>query len=184
MLSQSPLGLHIFDADLRLVRINPATAAMQGHDARELVGLPLRDVFPLEDPDAVDALARSVLTDGRPVLERRIRAFTDPPPAPARTYSASLFRLRSQAGTVYGLAVVVVDVTELAVAEAGSQVLGAVRAQVGASLEAVEICRELADVLADGMADAVVVEVVDALMTGDDPRSSRRRTWWPCTARR
>ncbi|MFC5887375.1 SpoIIE family protein phosphatase [Kitasatospora aburaviensis] len=169
MLSQSPLGLHIFDADLRLVRINPATAAMQGHDARELVGLPLRDVFPLEDPDAVDALARSVLTDGRPVLERRIRAFTDPPPAPARTYSASLFRLRSQAGTVYGLAVVVVDVTELAVAEAGSQVLGAVRAQVGASLEAVEICRELADVLADGMADAVVVEVVDALMTGDDP---------------
>ncbi|MGW4892297.1 SpoIIE family protein phosphatase [Kitasatospora sp. NPDC004240] len=169
LLSQSPLGLHIFDADLRLVRINPATAAMRGHDARELVGLPLRDAFPLDDPDALEALARSVLTDGRPVLERRARAFTDPPPAPARTYSVSMFRLRSQAGTVHGLAVIVVDVTELAVAEAGSRVMNAIRARVGASLEAVNICRELADVLAGAMADAVVVEVVDALMTGDDP---------------
>ncbi|MCG6499274.1 SpoIIE family protein phosphatase [Kitasatospora sp. A2-31] len=169
LLSQSPLGLHIFDADLRLVRLNPATAAMRGRDARELVGHPLRDVFPLEDPDAVEALARSVLADGRPVLERRVRAFTDPPPAPARTYSVSFFRLRSQAGTVHGLAAAVVDVTELAAAEAGSQVLGAVRTRVGGSLETVDICRELADVLAGGMADAVVVEVVDALMTGDDP---------------
>ncbi|MFI8460679.1 SpoIIE family protein phosphatase [Kitasatospora sp. NPDC085464] len=169
LLSRSPLGLHIFDADLRLVRSNPATAGMRGRDVRDLVGRPLRDVFPLEDPDAVEALARSVLTDGRPVLERRIRAFTDPPPAPTRTYSVSFFRLRSQEGTLHGVAVTVVDVTELAVAEAGAQVLGATRAQVGASLEAVDICRELADVLAAGMADSVVVEVVDALMTGDDP---------------
>ncbi|WP_160311241.1 SpoIIE family protein phosphatase [Streptacidiphilus anmyonensis] len=169
LFSQSPLGLHIFDANLRLVRINPATAAMRGRDTRELVGLSFRDVFLLEDPDSVEALARSVLKDGRPVLERRVRAFMDPRPAPARTYSVSLFRLRSQAGSVLGLAAAVVDVTELAVAEAGSQILGAVRARAGASLDAVDICRQLADVLAGDMADAVVVEVVDALMTGDDP---------------
>ncbi|MFD9124731.1 SpoIIE family protein phosphatase [Kitasatospora sp. NPDC059571] len=169
LLSQSPLGLHIFDAGLRLVRINAATAAMRGRDARDLIGLPFREVFPLDDLDSVDALARSVLEDGRPVLERRVRAFLDPPPAPARAYSVSMFQLRSHAGEVLGLAVTVVDVTDLAIAEAGSQVLGAVRARVGVSLDAVEICRELASVLAGGMADAVVVEVVDALMTGDDP---------------
>ncbi|WP_052438634.1 SpoIIE family protein phosphatase [Streptacidiphilus jiangxiensis] len=169
LFSQSPQGLHIFDAGLRLVRINPATAAMRGRDARELVGLPLREVFALEDPDSVEALARSVLEDGRPVLERRVRAFLDPPTAAVRTYSVSLFRLRSPAGAVLGLAATVVDVTELVVAEAGSQALDAVRARVGVSLDAVEICRELAEVLTGGMADAVVVEIVDALMTGDDP---------------
>ncbi|MBF9069101.1 SpoIIE family protein phosphatase [Streptacidiphilus fuscans] len=169
MFSQSPLGLQIFDADLRLVRINPATAAMRGRDAGDMAGLPLRELFALEDPDAVEALARSVLEDGRPVLERRVRAFIDPHPAPARTFSVSLFRLRSEAGPVLGLAAAVVDVTEEAAAEAGSQVLDAVRARAGASLDAVDICRELAGVLAGGTADAVVVEVVDAVMTGDDP---------------
>jgi PAS domain S-box-containing protein len=169
LLSQSPLGLHIFDAGLRLVRINPATAAMRGRDVGELVGLPLREVFALENPDVVEALARSVLEDGRPVLERRLKAFVDSHPALARTFSVSLFRLRSQSGAVLGLAAAVVDVTELRAAEAASQVLGAVRARAGASLDAVDICREAADVLAGGMADAVVVEVVEAVMTGDDP---------------
>ncbi|MFE9812293.1 SpoIIE family protein phosphatase [Streptomyces sp. NPDC005548] len=168
LFSQPVLGLHILDADLRLKRLNPATAAMRQREVGELIGLPLRDAYPLADPDEVEALARGTLTHGRPVLEHRVRAFIDPDPAPARTYSVSMFRLASSAG-ILGLAVIVVDVTEQAVAEEGTRVLAAVREQAGTSLDAVHICQELAEALTTGLADIAVVEIVDALRTGADP---------------
>ncbi|WP_031079739.1 SpoIIE family protein phosphatase [Streptomyces sp. NRRL S-118] len=162
---QSPIGLHLLDSELRVVRVNTATPVMRGVSVDDLVGRPAREVYDMVEDD-VDGLLGGVLDTGVPLLGRLVRARLNGVP---RYYELTALRLQSPSGAVLGVAAAVVDVTEQKRAEARTGVLGAVRTRVGRSLDPAVTGEELAATVVPGFADAAVVEVVDTVLRGDDP---------------
>lgn len=169
LFDQSAVGLHLLDTDLRVVRVNPATPAMQGVRVEDLFGRSFTDVYGLVDPDPVEALARGVLDSGVPVTGRIVGARHKSDPSRERLHEVSASRLQAPSGEVLGLALTVVDVTDREKARARMLVLDAARERVGRTLDVMVTCQELVDTTVPRFADIAVVEVVDAVVRGEDP---------------
>ncbi|MGI5447346.1 SpoIIE family protein phosphatase [Streptomyces sp. CA-243310] len=170
LFTQSPVGLHVLDTELRLVRINTATRAMHDVPVEGLLGRPFTDVFAgLTALGEVTQMLRGVLETGVPVREHLIRSRLDSDRGRETTRSVSVFRLSDERGTVLGVAVSAVDVTEAQVARARLRVLDGVRERVGQTLDVIVTCQELADALVPAFADIAVVEVVEAVVRGEEP---------------
>lgn len=153
LLTVSPVGLHVLDTELRVVRINTATPAMRGVRAQDLLGRRLTEAYGLVDPDGMEALARGVLETGLPVLDRIVRIRPPEEPDDERFHSISAFRLADRRGRALGPAVAAVDVTDRERARGGLALLEAVHRGVGRTLDTVVTCRELADVLVPAFAE-------------------------------
>ncbi|MFE5488958.1 SpoIIE family protein phosphatase [Streptomyces virginiae] len=173
LFGQSPVGLHLLDTELRVVRVNSATPAMRGVPMEDVVGRPFEEVYGslLVDAAAVAALVRGVRDSGRSVVGHLVRARSRTDPGREHAYEVSVFRLHSL-GQVLGIAVTVIDVSEREWGLARARVLNAVREEVGRSLDVVATCQELVQALVPSFADVVVVEVVDAVVRGDEPPPS------------
>ncbi|WP_251096480.1 SpoIIE family protein phosphatase [Streptomyces sp. Caat 7-52] len=169
LFTQAPVGLAVLDSELRVVRINTATPAMQGMREEEVVGRRFPASHHVVDGAAAEALARQVLETGVPVRERIVRARPPAHGGQERLYEVSAFRLLDRGGAVLGLSITVVDVTERERAQARLAVLDKVRERVGGTLDMVATCQELADALVPAFADVAVVELVDAVIAGDEP---------------
>ncbi|WP_392840352.1 SpoIIE family protein phosphatase [Streptomyces sp. LN500] len=169
LFTQSPIGLHLLDPELRIVRVNTATRALHGVPSESLLGRPLMEVYPFSDPATEESVARRVLDRGVPVLDRLVRVRLPADHGGERVFSASTYRLQDARGAVLGLAVSTVEVTERERAHAHTAVLARVREAVGRTLDVVTTCQEAADVLVPGYADIFVVEVVDEVVRGEDP---------------
>jgi PAS domain S-box-containing protein len=107
LFDSSPLGVAIFDGELRYVRINEALAAMNELPAADHLG---RTVTEILDPEAaadLTELQRDVLATGRPVIDLEVRA-----PRGSGHRSLSYHRLVDRAGRVLGISATVMDVTE------------------------------------------------------------------------
>ncbi|WP_370686546.1 PAS domain-containing protein, partial [Streptomyces viridochromogenes] len=167
LFTQSPIGLHLVDPDLRVVRVNTATPWMRNINLDEIRGQRARDVYRLVDAD-VEALLKDVLDTGTPLLRHVVRALVDEAPV-ERTFEVNALRLRGPEGESLGVGVIAVDVTERERAHARTRMLDRVRERVGRTLDPVVIGEELAAILVPGFADLVTVEVEDAVIRGDDP---------------
>ncbi|MEU2926308.1 SpoIIE family protein phosphatase [Streptomyces sp. NPDC007251] len=169
LFTQSPVGLHLVDPELRVLRFNTAGLGARSWRAQDIVGRRFTETYGLVEPRETEKLVREVLESGVPLIDRVVRARPEADAAHDRLYSVSVFRLQAEDGTVLGLAAAVVDVTERERARARMRVLDAARESVGSTLDVAVICRELADIVVPAFADTVVVEVVDSVMRGDDP---------------
>ncbi|MEU7385004.1 MULTISPECIES: SpoIIE family protein phosphatase [unclassified Streptomyces] len=169
MFTSSPIGLHLLDPHLRVVRINTATPAMQGVALEDVIGRPARDVFDLVENHEMETLLRKVLDTGVPLRERIVRAVTRAAPTRAHYFEVTAQRLANQQRKVLGLVVTLVDVTERERGRAGVHVLDAVRRCVGRTLDPAATGDEFAGAVVPAFADIAVVEVVDSVMRGDDP---------------
>ncbi|MGW6866187.1 SpoIIE family protein phosphatase [Streptomyces sp. NPDC054901] len=170
LFTQSPVGLHVLDTDLRLVRINTATRSMHDVPVEDLLGRRFSEAFTgLNSPAEATRMIRGVLETGVPVRERVVRTRLDSDQGRERARSVSVFRLTDEEGVVLGVAVAVVDVTEAEEARALLRVLDAVRERVGQSLDVITTCEELAEALVVAFADVAVVEVVEAVVRGEEP---------------
>ncbi|MFJ3203097.1 SpoIIE family protein phosphatase [Streptomyces sp. NPDC086989] len=169
LFSQSPVGLHLLDTDLRVVRVNTATPAMRDVRVEDLMGRRFDEVYGLVDADEALDLVRGVLEGGVPVVGRLLRARRGTEPGREYFHEVSVFRLEAPSGKVLGVAMTVVDVTDREKERARTDVLRLAREQVGRTLDVMATCQELVDVLVPRVADIAVVEVVDAVLRGDDP---------------
>lgn len=107
LFDSSPLGVAIFDSDLRYVRVNAALAAMNGIPAPDHPGHTVGEIL---DPDfalGVAALQHEVLDTGRPIIDLVV-----PGPYGRGHRSLSYHRLVDGAGRVLGISATVMDVTE------------------------------------------------------------------------
>ncbi|MFJ8753243.1 SpoIIE family protein phosphatase [Streptomyces sp. NPDC102441] len=177
MFTQARVRLHVLDPELRLLRISDHSGDPDTDETERLRGLPLRDVCAFEEPEAVEAFVREVLRTGVPGVERQFRARPGDVPGGRRTFSVTAFRLQEGHGerqgghgTVLGAVVSVTDVTARARHRERDAALDAVRDSVGRTLDVEAICRDLVDALVPGYADIGVVEIVDAVLRGDDPQ--------------
>ncbi|MFF3563929.1 SpoIIE family protein phosphatase [Streptomyces sp. NPDC002574] len=169
LFTQSPVGLHLLDTDLRVVRVNTATTAMRGVPPESLIGRRFSEVYDVVDEERHEAVVREVLKTGTPLREHLVRARRKTATTPTRHYAISVFRLDSPKGEVLGLAMSVVDVTRQEQALGRLKILDAVRERVGRTMDSVVTCDELVTTLCPGYAEVAVVELVDAVLRGDDP---------------
>ncbi|MGW7427547.1 SpoIIE family protein phosphatase [Streptomyces sp. NPDC054813] len=169
LFTQSPVGLAVLDVELRVVCVNIATPAMQGTREADVVGRRFPGSHHVVEAEAVEALVRGVLESGDPLRERVVRARPPVHRGQERLYELSAFRLEDPRGGVLGVTITVVDVTDRERARIRLGILGTVRDHVGPTLDVVVTCQELAGTLVPAFADIAVVELLDAVIRGDDP---------------
>ncbi len=180
IVAQSPIGLAVLDADLRYVSVNPALEQINGIPAAEHLGRTIREVLPLVDADAIEDAARQVLDTGRPSVDRSMAGRTPADPDEDRAWSVSLYRLENALGTVLGVALSVVDITEQHRAGVEAEtarrrlaVIADATTRIGTTLDLDRTAGELADVAVPELADAAAVDLLEAVVRG------RRHTLGP-----
>ncbi|WP_426362650.1 SpoIIE family protein phosphatase [Streptomyces sp. E-08] len=175
--TQSDIGLHVLDTDLRIVRLNAVVAGLHGIPADRILGMPAVDAYAAFAGVRVDEAAlRRVLTTGRSATDRLV---TGRSPGTERTnhvYSTSAHRLQDGAGRVLGVVVTSTDVTDRERAQARLRLLHDAHERVGTSLDVERTAQELVDVTVPEFADSVVVALTDAVLRGQDPSLQSRDT--------
>lgn len=177
MFSEFPFGLHILDQDLRVVRSKPSKRFAQRFPLGEMTGRPLAEVLRhlrIQDPEAAERTARRVLRTGQPARDIEVLIPDTRDSRFDAMVSVSWFRLRDDAGAVWGLAAVVVDITQRHRAQARLRLLDEAGARFGATLDVLGMGRELAAVAVPDLADIVTVDVIDSVLRGDAPNLTQK----------
>ncbi|MFD5536853.1 SpoIIE family protein phosphatase [Streptomyces sp. NPDC127079] len=169
---QSPTGLLILDTELRILRINLTRPALHEAPAEEIVGRHVTDVYDLSAPGEVEAMLHSVLESGAPEGGHLVAVRPKGAPGPEYLFSVSASRLEDSQGRIWGVLTEMLDVTEREKVGARIRVLGSVREHVGRTLNVVATCQELVQAVVPDLADIAVVEVVDAVVRGEEPPAS------------
>jgi PAS domain S-box-containing protein len=169
MFTHSPVGLHVLDDQLRVVRMNTTARGLRDTPVQDLLGKHFTEAYELEDPAEEAAVAQRVRDSGEPVLNRLVRGFEAPGQPKRRIYSVSYFRLEDSNGEVLGLVASAVDVTEREKARSRLAFLDSVRTQVGQQLNVGAVCRELVEAVVPAFAPIAAVEVIDDVIRGEEP---------------
>ena len=108
----SPMGLALFDTELRYVRISDKLAAINGGKASEIVGRTLREVVP-DLADELEPVLRGVLDTGDPVVDGKVSGATDAAPGIERSFRHSYHAVRDNDGRIEAVSVIVDEVTAI-----------------------------------------------------------------------
>lgn len=129
-------------------------------------------MYDFSAPGQVEAILRGVLESGEPARGRLVGVRPKGAPGPEYLLSVSVSRLEQAQGKVLGVLTEILDVTEREKVRARLRVLGSVRERVGWTLDVVATCEELVQSVVPDLADIAVVEVVEAVVRGEDPPPS------------
>ncbi|WP_052441303.1 SpoIIE family protein phosphatase [Streptacidiphilus anmyonensis] len=174
LFTQSPLGLQLYDPELRLVRVNSAARLVREVPDDRILGRSLREIlqlFEVTDSDVAERTAHHVLESGQPVLGLPLRFRSPEDPSVQIVISVGLFRLDRADGSVLGLACSLSDVTARVRAEAGLRLLADAAARVGTTLDVFRTAEEFCEVTCPALADTVTVDVFDVVLRGQAPSS-------------
>ena len=116
-LAGAPVGVGLWDAQLRYRWVNAALAAINGVPAEQHVGRPIREVLPDLSPDVLATYER-VLASGEPVEGWVVEGETPAEPGRRRTWAVSLFPTHDAQGRTDGVGSIIEDVTALGEARA------------------------------------------------------------------
>ncbi|MFJ7902132.1 SpoIIE family protein phosphatase [Streptomyces sp. NPDC096198] len=169
LLTESPIGLHLLDTDLRVVRFNTASPGMRGVRAEDVIGLPSAMVAPRVVTEAVENTLRRVLHTGRPVIDYVQPGYPPADHSREHVFSLSAFRLHNRLGKTLGVATLILDVTERHRYRARLELLHDASTRIGTTLDIGRTADELAEIAAGRVADAVAVDVLDRVGRGDAP---------------
>jgi PAS domain S-box-containing protein len=108
---RAPIGLAVFDREGRFKRVNERLAQINGLPVEAHLGKTLREVIPFMAEEC-EALAQRVFATGEAVLDYELRGETAAHPGVKRFWNEHWLPLKDDAGQVWGINVVVEDVTE------------------------------------------------------------------------
>jgi PAS domain S-box-containing protein len=169
LFASAPVGLGFFDAELVCVRVNEALAAINGIPVADHPGMQLSDLLgPLAD--RVLPLFRHALASGEPILEQEVDGDAPTVPGEQRHWLVSCTPVRGGDGTVLGVTMVVIDVTErrqlLERERAGrrrASFLARASELLESSLDFETTLRNVAQIVVPGVVDWCAIHVVDEL---------------------
>ena len=181
--TQSPVGMAVYDTELRFVRLNEALARVNGVSIEGHLGRRVTEVLPGINGSEVESVMRHVLESGEPVIDARSHGHTPGDPGTDHAWSASYFRLEDPPGQVLGVSSTIVDVTERFRAESRAaraterlELLVDATASIGTTLDLRRTARELADAMVPRVADVSGVFVLEGLVDdGQAAPGSRAR---------
>jgi PAS domain S-box-containing protein len=171
LVNQSPVGIAVFDTDLRWVGVNPSLARMNGVPEETVLGRRIGEVLPSLDVEAIESRMRRVLETGEPLLDQQTvgRTAVD---VQDHAYSESYHRLEDPSGRVLGLAMAIIDISEwrTAAVEAAKArerlaVIADAGVRIGTTLDLPQTARELAEAAVPQLADLAAVDVLDAVVS-------------------
>ncbi|MFF4169375.1 SpoIIE family protein phosphatase [Streptomyces sp. NPDC001744] len=165
---QDRLGLAVFDTELRLVRTNTHLLPYTGLGP-DLLGHRLTDFLRAEDAAVLERHLREVLRTGLPLVRAEETVRTLRESGGGAVMAVSAFRLQAPDGQVFGVTALFTDVTELRRTGERLSVLHRVTAAVGGSLSVAGTAEDLASALVPAVADLAVVEIAEAVFTGEEP---------------
>jgi len=108
VLTQAPVGIAVFDGQMRFVRVNDAFAMMDGHPVEGHVGRPASAMMPPMAPTAESHLER-VLATGLATTNQLSSSTAES--GSRRHWMGSYFPVRGPAGEVTGAGAILVDTT-------------------------------------------------------------------------
>ncbi|MBD3334135.1 MAG: PAS domain-containing protein [Candidatus Eisenbacteria bacterium] len=107
----APVGLCVFDTELRFVRINKCLAEINGLPVSEHIGRTVREILP-DLADQAESLQRRILEKGGPVLDVEFSGTTHANPDRERTWIEHWLPLKDASGRIIGISVVAQEITE------------------------------------------------------------------------
>ncbi|GAA1935038.1 SpoIIE family protein phosphatase [Kitasatospora viridis] len=174
--SQSPIGMAVYDTELRFVRLNEALARINGLPVPEHLGRRIDAVLPGLNSAEIEAVMRYVLATGEPVVDARSHGRTPGDPEHERAWSASYFRLADPSGRVLGVSSSLIDVTERFQAEARAaraqerlSLLAEATSRIGTTLDMQRTAEELIAAVIPRFADFATVDLLDPILQGEEP---------------
>ena len=154
VIDDAPVGIALFDADLRFLRVNEELLRLNGLELADHLGRHVDEVLP--DPRIRESIERALAT-GRPVLDVAFRGVHRRTGSPQHV-SASYYPVRDADGTVVGVGAVVHDTTGRVAAERERELVLERLTRLQAATAALAMARSTDDVVA-----AVLAEVRRAL---------------------
>ncbi|MGI5400753.1 SpoIIE family protein phosphatase [Streptomyces sp. CA-135486] len=171
--TESPVGLAIYDTDLRVVWTNAALYQEMGNS--EYLGLGPDEmvshgkVLSTRYPPTLEEMMRQVLATGKPVIELHYRGRPPVDPDRDHVWSCSYYRLQDAKGVSLGVCEETVDITDRYLAQQRLDLLVRAGGHVGTTLEMARTARELSAVAVPQFADAVTVDLLEDVLEGDQP---------------
>jgi len=173
--TQSPVGMAVYDTQLRFVRLNEALARINGLPVDQQLRRRITEVLPGINGQEIESVMRRVLAEGTAVVDTRSHGRTPGDPGHDHAWSASYFRLQQPDGTVLGVSSTIVDITQRYQAETSAAraqqrlaLLAEATATVGTTLDLRQTAHELADAIVPDLADTAGVFALEHLITGED----------------
>jgi PAS domain S-box-containing protein len=166
--TQSPIALAIHDQDLLCLRVNDRMCEMFGLKESQLRGRRLTDVLSGPQYDAMERYMRQVLDTGEPAQRSTYRRV--PGETREHAWSVSVSPLKDQAGRTQAVWIGVLDITDQYQARQRLTLLNEAGTHVGTTLDVTRTAQELADIVVPRLADLVVVDLLEAVLSGDEPR--------------
>ncbi|MGW8489439.1 SpoIIE family protein phosphatase [Streptomyces sp. NPDC055886] len=171
--TQSPVGLAIYDTDLRLTWSNTAyereigqpLAAFRGKRADELYS---GGSFVTQGyPQTLDGVMHQVLETGEPVLDLHFRGQQPSDPGRDHLWSCAYYRLEDAHGHVFGVCEDAFDITDRYRVQERLTLLVEAGRRIGTVLDVATTAEEIAEVAVPDFAATVRVDVTRAAVTGE-----------------
>ena len=173
--TQSPVGMAVYDTDLRFIRLNEALARINGIPVEQHLGRRTSEVLPGPEGEGIEGLIRHVLESGEPVVDARSHGRSHDGSGREQAWSASYFRLEEPNGTVLGVSSTIVEVTASFLAESRAErsrerleLLVDAGSRIGTTLDLERTAHELAHTMVPRVADLAGVFVLERLLTEGD----------------
>ncbi len=181
LLTQSPIGLTIYDTAPRVVWAN-ATCSREMVGPPELYAgrypdelVPGGEVISPEHSADLRTLVRRVLDTGTPVIDLHYRGRPPEDPTHDRVWSYSYYRLLDARERPLGVCEESFDITERYRAEQRLHLLVKAGERLGTTLDLHAIAAGLAEVAVPQVADFLAVDLLTEVLDGREPRRPPRR---------
>ncbi|MGW7051680.1 SpoIIE family protein phosphatase [Streptomyces sp. NPDC054887] len=173
--TQSPVGLAIYDSDLRLTWCNTAYEREIGRPFAEFSGRRADELYSEGRfvthgyPRTLDAVMRHVLDTGEPVLDLHFLGRPPSDPGTDHLWSCSYYRLQDADGHVFGVCEDAFDITDRYRAQRRLALLVEAGRGIGAALDVFVTAEKITEVAVPEFASAVTVDLATAVLEGDTP---------------
>jgi PAS domain S-box-containing protein len=165
--TQSPFAQAIHDEDLLCLRLNNRMCRMFGLIEDEMRGRRLTDVLHGPQYDAMERYMGQVLDTGEPMRRETYRRVPGEPRE--RAWSISVSPLKDRGGKTRAVWIGVLDITEQYWARQRLTLLNEASTDIGTTLDVTRTAQELADLVVPRFADLAIVDLLDAVLSGDEP---------------
>ncbi|ARF53997.1 SpoIIE family protein phosphatase [Streptomyces gilvosporeus] len=173
--TQSPVGLAIYDTDLRLTWFNATYGREIGLPLREFIGKQADDLYPRGEfvtegyPRSTQAVMAQVLDTGEPIVDLHFVGQLPTDPGSEHVWSCSYYRLHDADGRVLGVCEDAFDITGRYQAQRRLNLLVDAGARLGTTLDMTVTAREIAEVAVPKFAATVTVDLVQSVLEGEEP---------------
>ncbi|AOP47310.1 SpoIIE family protein phosphatase [Streptomyces lydicus] len=173
--TQSPVGLGIYDTDLRVTWGNAAFIREIGLPLKDFLGVRAEALYPDGEfvtegyPRTLDGVMQQVLDTGEPVLDLHFVGQQPSEPGPEHVWSCSYYRLLDARGQVIGVCEDAFDITDRYRAQRRLNLLVAAGRRIGTTLDMTVTAREMTEVAVPDFASLVTVDLVESVLAGEEP---------------